>query len=208
MIRKLCAAIVAGTLAAGLSGCVKPTTFNPYAAPDNKELDRLQKQVNDRPDLEAAERELNELNRKVLEAFAKYSPGTRLEPKPQIAPCNEPNLFNVGREYRTDRVYAEPGPVTGDFAAIRGALMPAFTAAGFHLNLPPGKSFGPDEFSVIRDDRAMIELSRTSYAFMSGCRLPASWRTAPPPTDDRPLDDPDIHFPYLYGSPGGRTARP
>ncbi|BBX97898.1 hypothetical protein [Mycobacterium lacus] len=37
-----------------LAGCVKPTTFGPYANPGRHELDRLQKIVNERPEISAA----------------------------------------------------------------------------------------------------------------------------------------------------------
>lgn len=46
------------TVVAVLPAGVKQTTFNPYAAPDNGELDRLQKIINDRPDLEVVQAQL------------------------------------------------------------------------------------------------------------------------------------------------------
>lgn len=48
--RSLTAALLG--IAALLAGCIKPNTFDPYANPGRGELDRRQKIVNGRPDLE------------------------------------------------------------------------------------------------------------------------------------------------------------
>ncbi len=61
-----------------LAGCMKPTTLDPYANPGRKELDRLQKIVNQRPDLETTEQQLANLNSAIEAAIAKYSPQTQI----------------------------------------------------------------------------------------------------------------------------------
>lgn len=90
-----------------------------------------------------------------------------------------------------------------------------FSAAGFHSNddaIPgqPPRPLSADNDSQIRDDGALINLvnhgSLIAYDYDTGCHLPAAWRTAPPPPDMRPPNDPNVHYPYLYGSPGGRTV--
>ncbi|EUA01535.1 hypothetical protein I547_3302 [Mycobacterium kansasii 824] len=94
-------------------------------------------------------------------------------------------------------------------------LAPVFKAAGFRPNnAAPGDAplpLGSANDSQIRDDGVLIRLvngdehSPLSYSYDTGCHLPAAWRTAPPPLNMRPPNDPDVHYPYLYGSPGGRT---
>ncbi|WP_214442968.1 LppA family lipoprotein, partial [Mycobacterium tuberculosis] len=94
-------------------------------------------------------------------------------------------------------------------------LAPVFKAAGFRPNnsVPgdPPQPLGAPNYSQIRDDGVTINLVNgdnrgpLGYSYNTGCHLPAAWRTAPPPLNMRPANDPDVHYPYLYGSPGGRT---
>jgi len=54
--------LVAVVIATSPAGCVKPTTLDPNANPGRGELDRLQKIVNDRPDLETVKQQLADLD--------------------------------------------------------------------------------------------------------------------------------------------------
>jgi hypothetical protein len=206
----LMALIVA--LSAVLPSCVKPTTFNPYAAPDTSELDRLQRQINDRPDLEVVQRQLADLDAQIRATIAKSSPSTRLPPSAPLASsvCGDPFSHNIGQSQGIDQVAANPAPTSGSWTAISEDLRPVLTAAGFRANTPPGVTPAPGTFSFIRDDGATIELKYSPgvllYKYATGCHLPATWRTSAPPPDQRPLNDADVHYPYLYGPPGGRKA--
>ncbi|WP_236729635.1 LppA family lipoprotein, partial [Mycobacterium tuberculosis] len=107
--------------------------------------------------------------------------------------------------------------VSGHAGAVQivTELAPVFKAAGFRPNnsVPgdPPQPLGAPNYSQIRDDGVTINLVNgdnrgpLGYSYNTGCHLPAAWRTAPPPLNMRPANDPDVHYPYLYGSPGGRT---
>ncbi len=212
-MNKLVSAALILLAALALSGCIKPNTFNPYAAPEKSELDRLQRQINDRPDLETAERQLTELDARIRAVIATYSPKTVIPPsKPSAAACNDPFGFNIGQDYRTENLFGEPAPTSGDVSEIGLDLKPVFAVAGLRPNTPPGQPQPAGNLSVIGDDGTQIDLTINAgvvtYMFSSGCRLPAAWRTGPPPPDARPYNDPDVHYPYLYGDRGGRTAKP
>jgi len=204
----LLALIVA--MSAVLPSCVKPTTFNPYAAPDTGQLDRLQRQINDRPDLEVAQRQLADLDARIRATIAKSSPSTQLPPSTPLASsvCADPFSHNIGQTQGIDQVAGNPAPTSGSWTEISDDLRPVLTAAGFRVNSPPGVTQAPGTFSFIRDDGAMVELKYSPgvllYKYSTGCHLPAAWRTGPPAPDQRPLNDADVHYPYLYGSPGGR----
>jgi hypothetical protein len=213
MMRHFASLLIAVMVSVGLPSCVKPSTFNPAAAPDNSELDRLQKIVNDRPDLEVAQRQLVDLDGQIRTAIAKYSPQTVVGPstrKPDRG-CVDPFTHNIGDTYAIDKIYARPAPTDQQWKQIADALTPVFSAANFRPNVPPNTAQPAGTFSQIRDDGATVELINSpgavlAYSYSTGCRLPAAWRTAPPPADQRPANDSGVHYPYLYGSPGGRTA--
>ncbi len=206
---------VAVTLVALLGGCVKPTTFNPYAAPDHDELDRLQRIINDRPDLEVVKDQMATLDGTIRATIAKHSPQTELGPEQAKMGhgCTDPFGHNIGDAYTIENIYARPAPTPEQWQQISADLDPALKAAGFRLNIPTTVTSPLGSNPQIRDDGATIDLINRpggnnvlNYAYSTGCHLPASWRTAPPPSELRPPDDPGVHYPYLYGSPGGRTA--
>lgn len=199
-----------------LTGCTKPTTFNPYANPGREELDRLQKIVNERPDLETVAGQLANLDATIRAMIAKYSPQTRFSSTTIDHPtngCVDPFTRTIGRQEESDHFFGEPAPTSGQWLQIVTELAPVFSAASFRPNnsapgdppLPPG---APND-SQIRADGALIDLVNhgklVAYSYDTGCHIPAAWRTAPPPPNMRPPNDPDVHYPYLYVSPGGRT---
>jgi hypothetical protein len=205
-----------------LAGCMKPTTLDPYANPGRKELDRLQKIVNQRPDLETAEQQLANLNSAIEAAIAKYSPQTQFSSTKvdqSTNGCNDPFNRSIGRQEKSDDYSGQPAPTSEQWLQIVTELAPVFSAAGFRPNnsapgTPPPPLGDPND-SQIRDDGALINLINLvngdtrgplNYSYDTGCHLPAAWRTAPPPPNMRPGNDPDVHYPYLYGSPGGRTG--
>jgi hypothetical protein len=205
-----------------VAGCMKPTTLDPYANPGRKELDRLQKIVNQRPDLEATEQQLAGLNSAIEAAIAKYSPQTEFSSTKVDQPingCNDPFNRSIGRQVKSDDYSGRPAPTSEQWLQIVTELAPVFSAAGFRPNnsvpgTPPPPLGDPND-SQIRDDGALINLINLvngntrgplTYSYDTGCHLPAAWRTAPPPPNMRPGNDPDVHYPYLYGSPGGRTG--
>ena len=205
-------ALIAITLAAVVSSCAKPTAVNPYAPPDKNELDRLQKIINDRPDLEVAQQQLTDLDGQIRAVIAKHSPATEIAPGQRTASsnCTDPFAHNVGQVFAIDKIYARPAPSSGDWSEITAELDPIMKAAGFRPNVPGGVTPTAGSFAQIRDDGATIDLLNSAgnvlaYSYSTGCRLPAAWRSAPPPPDKRPLNDPDVKYPYLYGPPGGRT---
>lgn len=204
-----------------LTGCIKPNTFDPYANPGRKELDRLQKIVNGRPDLETVEQQLANLNSTIDAAIAKYSPQTEFSTTKvsnSTNGCNDPFNRSIGRQEGSDQYFGKPAPTPEQWQQIVAELAPVFKAAGFKseleyaaaqgVPLPPG--FQND--SQLRDDGVRINLvgginrGPMDYSYDTGCHLPAAWRAAPPPPQMRPSNDPDVHYPYLYGSPGGRTG--
>jgi Lipoprotein confined to pathogenic Mycobacterium len=206
--------LIAVMVSVALPACVKPSTFNPAAAPDNAELDRLQKTINDRPDLEVAQQQLAVLDAQIRAVIAKYSPQTVIgpsTPKPDRG-CVDPFTHNIGDTYAIEKIYARPAPTDHQWKQITDAITPIFAAAKFRPNSPPNTAPVPGTFSQIRDDGATVELINSPgtvlvYAYSTGCRLPAAWRAIPPPPDQRPPADPGVHYPYLFGSPGGRSRQ-
>ncbi|BBX97896.1 LppA family lipoprotein [Mycobacterium lacus] len=201
-----------------LAGCMKPTTLDPYANPGRNELDRLQKIVNQRPDLETVESQLANLEATIRAEIAKYSPHTQFSSLATGHPaggCNAPFNRTIGRQVKSDVFFGRPAPTPEQWLQIVAELAPVFRAANFRPNnSAPGEPplpLGAPNDSQIRDDGSTIELVNgdasgpLAYSYDTGCHLPAAWRTAPPPPDMRPPNDPDVHYPYLYGSPGGRT---
>jgi Lipoprotein confined to pathogenic Mycobacterium len=213
-------------LAAGLLGvslpltsCVKPNTFDPYANPGRRELDRLQQIVNDRPDLETVEQQLAGLDATVRATIAKYSPQTQFSTGPYSHAtngCKPPFNRTIARQVDSDLFVGRPAPTAEQWLQIVTELAPAFKAADFRPNNSaagsPPQPLGSSNDSQIRDDGTLIDLvngengSQLQYSYDTGCHLPAAWRAAPPPPDMRPPNDPGVHYPYLYGSPGGRNA--
>lgn len=214
---RLAAALLAGALA--VTGCVNRTTIDPNANPGRSELDRLQTMVNARPDLEAVEHQLSELDATIRGAIAKHSPQSRFS---TMAAghlgngCQDPFTRSIGRQVNSDMFFADPPPSPAQWLQIAGELAPVFRAAGFTPNNSatgsPPMPAGAANYSHSRDDGAAVKLvngvdgSPLDYSYDTGCHLPAGWRTAPPPPDARPSNDPGVHYPYLYGSPGGRTV--
>lgn len=199
-------------VAAALASCVKPTAFNPYSAPDRAELDRLQQQINDRPDLEVVEHQLSDLDNRIRAVISTYSAATRIPPSTLMrsSACSDPFAHNIGQSTGIERLNASPAPSSGDWSEITVDLRPILTAAGFQANTPPGTTPPDGTFSFIRDDGATIDLQFRPgillYKYATGCHLPAAWRTGPPPPEQRPLNDPNVHYPYLFESAGGRNA--
>lgn len=201
-----------------LTGCLKPNTLDPYANPGRGELDRLQQIVNKRPDLETVQQQLANLDATIRAVIAEYSPQTKFSSTSVSHPtngCNDPFVRTIGRQVGSDHFFGEPAPTPEQWLRIVTELAPVFKAAGFRPNnAAPGDAplpLGSANDSQIRDDGVLIRLvngdehSPLSYSYDTGCHLPAAWRTAPPPLSMRPPNDPDVHYPYLYGSPGGRT---
>ena len=211
------AVVLVAAVMALMTACVKPTTFNPYANPGRNELDRLQKIVNERPDLETAEQQLADLDAKIRAAIANHSPQTKFSSTPVAHltyGCKDPFVRTIGRQQESDQFYGEPAPTADQWLQISKELAPTFSAAGFHQSdVTPGRPPRPpgaDNNSQSRGDGASIELvnhgTGIDYSYGTGCRLPAAWRNAPPPPEMRPPNDPNVHYPYLYGPPGGRTV--
>jgi hypothetical protein len=198
-------------VAIALTGCVKSTTFNPYAPPDNKELDRLQTVVNDQADLEPTKQALLELDTKIRAAIAEHSPHTVLATygiDASEGSCVEPYTWTIGTQYNSAHVSGKPAPDAQQWQRIVDEITPEFAQAGFHesANTAAGRVSQSN-------GEAFVELTNGSggsplmYKFSTGCRMPTAWRTSPPPpgTDSH---DAEIHYPYLFGSPGGRTVAP
>src|SRR5262245_32200100 len=152
-------------LAAMLAGCIKPTTFNPYANPGRGELDRLQKIVNSRPDLETAEQQLAGLDATIRATITKYSPPTQFSNTAISHPtngCRDPFNRTIGRQVASDQFFGRPGPTSEQWLHITTELAPVFKAAGFRPNdtapgVPPPPPGAPND-SQIRDDGALINL--------------------------------------------------
>jgi hypothetical protein len=201
-----------------VSGCIKPTTLDPYANPGKRELDRLQKIVNQRPDLETVNGQLANLDATIRSAIAKYSQKTEFSgfASNPAGGCTDPFNRTIGRQEESDHFFGRPAATAEQWLQIVSELAPVFSAAGFRPNNSapgdPPLPLGAPNDSQIRDDGAFINLVNSdtggplSYSYNTGCHLPAAWRTAPPPPNMRPGNDADIHYPYLYGSPGGRTG--
>lgn len=216
-VTRLAAALLAGALA--LTGCVNRTTIDPNANPGRSELDRLQTIVNARPDLEAVERQLSDLDAAIREAVAKHSPQSRFSAMAAnhlSNGCQDPFTRSIGRQVNSDMFFADPPPSAAQWLQIAGELAAVFRAAGYRPNnSAPGSPqlpVGSANDSQSREDGATVKLvngvdgSPLDYSYDTGCRLPAGWRTSPPPPDARPSNDPNVHYPYLYGAPGGRTV--
>ncbi len=88
--RSLTAALLG--IAALLAGCIKPNTFDPYANPGRGELDRRQKIVNGRPDLETVQQQLANLDATIRAMIAKYSPQTRFSTGVTVSHLNRPGM--------------------------------------------------------------------------------------------------------------------
>jgi hypothetical protein len=205
--------MLAVLIAVAVPACINDSAVNPHAAPDHGELDRLQRIINDRPDLETAQRQLADLDAQIRATVRKYSPQTVIGPSTPKADrgCIDPFGHNVGDTFTIEKIYARPAPTVDQFQQITAALQPILSAAQFKPNTPAGVTPPPDAFSRIADDGATIELINSPttvlvYGYSTGCRLPAAWRTGPPPADLRPPADPDVHYPYLYGADGGRRS--
>jgi hypothetical protein len=177
-----------------LAGCIKPTTFSPYANPGRKELDRLQKIVNERPDLETVQSQLANLDATIRAAIARYSPQTVLSTGVTSghppSSCNDPFNRNIGEQEVSNEFFGRPGNTQQQWLQIVSELAPVFKAAGFRPNnAAPGDPplpLGAPNDSQIRDDGVTIDLSSGDaqgplvYSYNTGCHLPAAWRTAPP----------------------------
>ena len=194
-----------------VSACVKDTTFNPHAKPDHAELDKLQTTINDRPGLETAAQQVTSLDSQVRSVIAQISPQTVIGPSIPVPDrgCPDPFTHNVGDTYTIQQIAARPAPSTEQFRQIEDALAPILTAANFTSKTPA--STASSTLDSGSPDGATISLINSAgvvmlYEYSTGCRLPAAWRTGPPPPDRRPSDDPNVHYPYLYGSPGGRSG--
>jgi hypothetical protein len=205
--------LLAILITVAIPSCIKDTTFNPYAAPDHAELDRLQTIINDRPDLETAQRQLTDLDGQIRSIVTKFAPQTVIGPSTPEGDrgCTDPYVHNIGDTFTIKKIYARPAPTAEQFDQITTALQPILTAANFKPNTPAGVTPPPGTFSQIGDDGSSIELINSpgavlGYGYSTGCRLPAAWRTGPPPADQRPPDDPDVHYPYLSGAGGGRKG--
>jgi hypothetical protein len=182
--------------------------------PDRAELDRLQQIINGRSDLQVAQKQLTDLDTQIRATIAAHASQTVL---PTSTPdtsrgCVDPFTHNIGDTYTVQEAYGRPAPTPEQWQEIKTALAPIFTAAGFRPNYPAGQSPQPGNDSQIRDDGALINLTNPpdlggglSYSYTTGCHLPAAWRTGPPPPSLRG-NDPNAHYPYLFGPPGGRTA--
>lgn len=200
------------------TGGIKPTTFNPYADPVHKELDQLQKIVNERPDLETVQQQLANLDETIRATIAIFTADNSSRAPwwatGRTAATSRPLASSVAKSIATCSPVVQR-PLLSSGVQIVNELAPLFSAAGFRPNnSAPGKPplpVGAPNDSQIRDDGALINLvngkdgSPLDYSYDTGCHLPAAWRTAPPPPQMRPGNDPDLHYPYLYGSPGGRT---
>ncbi|MGH3522653.1 MAG: LppA family lipoprotein, partial [Mycobacterium sp.] len=106
------AAVLAG-VAVLLTGCIKPNTFNPYANPGRHELDRLQKIVNDRPDLETVQHQLAELDTTIRATIAKYSPPTQfsmLHAGDPAGDCMDPFDRTIGAQQKSALFFGRPVP--------------------------------------------------------------------------------------------------
>ncbi|OBJ49637.1 LppA family lipoprotein [Mycobacterium sp. 1423905.2] len=189
-----------------LAGC--GTSLNPYANPGRAELDRMQKIINGRPDLEAVQHQLVDLDVAIRAAIAKYAPQVRFSStrtSQQSNGCPDPFTRNIGRQERSDHFFGEPGPSAQQWAAVVAELAPTFAAAGFQR-----ADSGAGNDSQLRYDGALINLVNhghlIDYNYDTGCHLPAAWRSAPPPAQLRPANDPGVHYPYLYEPPGGRSV--
>jgi hypothetical protein len=217
---KLVVALIALVLAL-VAGCSKPHSVsgvNPGENPaDQAELDRLQRIINDRPDLEVVKRQLSDLDGQIRAAIAKYSPATVIDPAtPKVGHgCQYPFWHNIGDSYGTETSFGRPAPTQDEWTQISAEVEPALKAAGFHLNLPTNIVTPLSSDPMVRDDDATINLINRpggnnvlDLSYNTGCHLPVAWRTGQPPQELRPPSDPGVHYPYLYAPPGGRTAPP
>ena len=130
------------------TGCIKSTTFNPYAPPDTKELDRLQQQVNDNADLEPTRAVLDQLETQIRAAIAKHSPQTRLAEyghKASLGGCQQPNIFTVGQQYTPAPLSGRPGPNAAQWQQIVAGVEPGLRAGRL-----PARHRGARQRGVLR----------------------------------------------------------
>jgi Lipoprotein confined to pathogenic Mycobacterium len=224
--RELSVAVaLVATLVALIVGCSKPnrTDTNPYHPPSHDQLDRNQEVINARPDLEVVKQQLIDLDGTIRATIAKYAPKTVLDPSnPRLDHgCSGPFDHNIGDTYAIETAFGKPAPTPQQWRQITTTLDPVFRAAGFKPETevvasqggPPPPPGSQDDVQV-RDDGARIDLvgggngNVMNYSYSTGCHLPAAWRTGLPPPELRPPNDPAVHYPYLVGPPGGRTAAP
>jgi Lipoprotein confined to pathogenic Mycobacterium len=167
--------------------------------------------------VETVGHQLVNLDATIRASIAKYAPQTSFSSTPADHPtngCNNPFARSIGRQDISDP-FATPAPTTQQCRQITVELAPAFAAVGFHPNdaIPgqPPRPLTADNDSHIRDDGALINLvnhheTLITYDYDTGCHLLSAWRTAPPPLDMRPPNDPNVHYPYLYGPPAAETS--
>lgn len=202
-----------------LCGCAMPPPRNGADVSEKpasrSELDRLQRVINERADLEPVTRQLAELDREIRTTIERHSPATVLDPTtPKVGRgCDYPFRHNIGDSYTTETSFGRPAPTEEQWQQISTELEPAFRAAGFRRKVTTDTVTPPRSIPQDRADDAAIKLVNRPagndvlvFSYRTGCHLPAAWRTAPPPPADRPGNDPGVHYPYLYGPPGGRTA--
>ncbi|ARE99137.1 hypothetical protein B5817_05255 [Mycobacterium tuberculosis] len=118
--RSLTAALLG--IAALLAGCIKPNTFDPYANPGRGELDRRQKIVNGRPDLETVQQQLANLDATIRAMIAKYSPQTRFSTGVTVSHltngCNDPFTRTIGRQEASELFFGRPAPTPQQWLQI------------------------------------------------------------------------------------------
>ncbi|CML40175.1 putative lipoprotein [Mycobacterium tuberculosis] len=136
--RSLTAALLG--IAALLAGCIKPNTFDPYANPGRGELDRRQKIVNGRPDLETVQQQLANLDATIRAMIAKYSPQTRFSTGVTVSHltngCNDPFTRTIGRQEASELFFGRPAPTPQQWLQIVTELAPVFKARVFGPTTP------------------------------------------------------------------------
>jgi hypothetical protein len=209
------AAGAAAVLAVLVAGCSSSSGGNGANPPGKEELNRLQTIINNRPDLEVVKRQMIDLDDQTRAVIAKDAPETVLDPStPKVGHgCGDPFAHNIGDSYATETSFGRPAPTDEQWQQISTELDPVFKTAGFRLDLPTNITTPLGSDPQTRDDGASITFVNRpggnnvlDLSYTTGCHLPAAWRTAPPPPGLRPGNDPNVHYPYLYGPPGGRNA--
>lgn len=102
------------------------------------ELDRRQKIVNGRPDLETVQQQLANLDATIRAMIAKYSPQTRFSTGVTVSHltngCNDPFTRTIGRQEASELFFGRPAPTPQQWLQIVTELAPVFKAAGFRPN--------------------------------------------------------------------------